>query len=447
MDWQQLRFGVEIEFTDREPAAVERLPGWSWHPSDRQFDDRGAESGGEFQSPPITWAERGQIGQMLERLRAAGATANWSCGLHVHVSIEPWGQGMVDRLLEAAISCQEGLRTLLQTPPHRMLFCPPVTPAMRERFRERPERRSLVYRGRPQSHRCGINAAAWFDNGTVEIRYANASLEAEPVLRTVELCLRFVAAVGEGRALPAEPAALAEALGAPAGGYPPPSPPPLWHRERLWLEEALLPALTPRVEERVPGGEILFIRPAPGGMLVAVESEGSRLTYFRLQAGPEGFRFGQTAAGEVLSVRRAVPEEAPTMQALLHAAYAPNLAAGFNFTAATVGLEELRELIREQECYLLWAGPALVGTITLWDDGSIGRFGIEPGRKGQGLGRWLLAFAEDLARMKGWARVELDTPVSHPWLPDFYRRCGYEPVRTVHWEGKRYDSVVMEKEL
>lgn len=65
------------------------------------------------------------------------------------------------------------------------------------------------------------------------------------MLRTVELCLRFVAGVGGGRHLPGEPPALAAALGAPADGDPPPEAAPLWYRERLWLEEALMATLRP----------------------------------------------------------------------------------------------------------------------------------------------------------------------------------------------------------
>lgn len=41
---------------------------------------------------------------MLARLRKAGARANWDCGLHVHVSLEPWGEAMVLPLVDAALA-------------------------------------------------------------------------------------------------------------------------------------------------------------------------------------------------------------------------------------------------------------------------------------------------------------------------------------------------------
>jgi hypothetical protein len=289
VDWQKLRFGVELEFVDGDPDRVELLPGWVMKQGEQQDGDDGRPTGAELSPPPLTWADRDQIRVMAERLRLTGARASWSCGLHVHVGLEPWGQEVVLPLLDAALACQDGLRALLKTAAHRLIFCPPVTPAMRQRYLARPERASLIHWGRPQSHRCGINAAAWFDKQTVEIRYPNGSLDGEEILRTVELCLRFVAAVGAGRRLPPEPLALAEALGAPVEGYPPPVPAPLWHLERMWLEEALLPVLAPRLQKLAPHGEILQIRPVPGGLRVEVEFPNQRTTCYFVRPSPSGW--------------------------------------------------------------------------------------------------------------------------------------------------------------
>ena len=234
VDSQELRFGVEIEFVEGDPEGVELLPGWVMSLDERQVDDAGEDSGAELKPPPMLWRDRELVREMLQRLRATGARANWSCGLHVHVGLQPWGQDMVLPLVDAALAHQDALRRLLRTAEDRMIYCPPVVPAMRSRYLTHPERSALVHRGRPQSHRCGINVAAWFDFGTVEIRYPNGSLEYSEVMNTVELCLRFVAAVGAGRlrksvggegraAAPADATALAAALGAPVDGYPPPA--------------------------------------------------------------------------------------------------------------------------------------------------------------------------------------------------------------------------------
>lgn len=292
IDWQELRFGVEIEFVEGDPAGVPLLPGWVMDRNERQVDDAGEDSGAELRPPPLLWRDREQIRVMLARLTATGARANWSCGLHVHVGLEPWGQDIVLPLIDAALAHQDALRRLLRTAEDRRIHCPPVVPEMRRRYLANPQREALVHRGRPQSHRCGINAAAWFDFGTVEIRYPNGSLDYREVVNTVELCLRFVAAVGAGR-LPgpseADGAALAAFLGAPAEGYPPPQPAPLWHRERMWLEEALIPVLEPLVRARLPGAEILSIRPVANGFRVTAEDSEERRTAFLARPGPEGW--------------------------------------------------------------------------------------------------------------------------------------------------------------
>ena len=298
VDWTTIRFGVELEFVGGKPGEMELLPGWSMLHDELQVDERGMLSGAELISPPLFWDERESIRLMTERLKATGAYANWSCGLHVHVDLSAWDEAVVAPLLDAALRTQDALRRLLRTADHRLIFCPPVTPAMRARYAERPGSRALHNPGRPQSHRCGINARAWYDNGTVEIRYANGSLEYGEIERTVELCLRWTAAVGAGKALPEDPWALARALGAPTDGYPPPLEPPLWHLERMWLEDALIPALTPFVRERMPDGEIHTIRPAPGGrLLVDAEDEQGRIRRFEARPASGGWKLADCPEG------------------------------------------------------------------------------------------------------------------------------------------------------
>ncbi|KIL39971.1 hypothetical protein SD70_16415 [Gordoniibacillus kamchatkensis] len=288
-DWRSLQFGVEIEFVGGTPETVELLPGWIMSLDERQIDDTGEESGSELNPPPLRWEDREQIREMLARLRAHGATANWNCGLHVHVGLEPWGPDAVPRFIDAALLYQEAVRALLKTSEDRLAFCPPVTREMRDRFRSERAEAALRHKGRPQSHRCGINLAAWFDIGTVEIRYANGSLNDDEVIRTVEFCLRFVAAIGEGRTLPGDPKQLAAELGAPVSGYPEPIPAPRWYRERIWLENALVPVLAPLAANLVQDGEILHILPEPDGIGVAIEDADGKLHKYLLHPPSAGW--------------------------------------------------------------------------------------------------------------------------------------------------------------
>lgn len=278
VDWKELTFGVEIEFVGGAPEQVELLPGWIMDLNERQTDDTGDESGSELKPPPLVWGQREQIREMLARLQVTGARANWNCGLHVHVGLKPWGQEGIPRFIEAALMYQDAVRHLFNTGDDRLIFCPPVTPEMIDRYRVNPGEEALRHKGRPQSHRCGINLAAWFDIGTVEIRYANGSLNYDEVIRTAEFCLRFVAAVGEGRTLSSDPRQMAAQLGVPVSGYPKPIPAPRWYRERMWLEDALIPVLGPLAGRLVPNGEIHHILPHPEGLLVAIEDVDGKVS-------------------------------------------------------------------------------------------------------------------------------------------------------------------------
>ena len=297
IDWKALKFCVEIEFVGGLPEGLELLPGWTLSLDERQLDEDGTESGGELRTPPITWKEREQIRTMLSRLRERGARSNWGCGLHVHVDLQPWGAEIIFPLAKTALFSQEALRDLLQTSEHRLLYCPPVTERMLERYRKNPDRAAFHRPGRPQSHRCGINVAAWFDIGTVEIRYANGSLDYGEVMRATECCLRFVAAVGAGARLPDSPLELASAIGAPLSGYPPAKLAPQWYRERIWLEDLLIPVIEPLVQKRVPGGDIHHVTPAPKGLKVAAETPDGNMTVFTIRPTQTGWEFSEDDSG------------------------------------------------------------------------------------------------------------------------------------------------------
>ena len=75
------------------------------------------------------------------------------------------------------------------------------------------------------------------------------------------------------------------------------------------------------------------------------------------------------------------------------------------------------------------------------------QFAVDPQLQGGGLGRALMARAEQWAREHGFHELALDTAEPATHLVAFYARLGYRPVGHVQWQGKAYRSVVMSKAL
>jgi GNAT superfamily N-acetyltransferase len=83
---------------------------------------------------------------------------------------------------------------------------------------------------------------------------------------------------------------------------------------------------------------------------------------------------------------------------------------------------------------------AIVGTVRIvrLDDrtGELGMLVADPDRRGIGIGRDLVRFAEDLSRRRGLSAMQLELLVPQGWthpekvrLHDWYSRIGYAPVR------------------
>ena len=75
----------------------------------------------------------------------------------------------------------------------------------------------------------------------------------------------------------------------------------------------------------------------------------------------------------------------------------------------------------------------------------LSRLGVHEQWKGEGLGRRLLAHAEEMVRVQDYTFIWLTTPEDHPYLPDLYRRHGYEITDRYPLEYRDYDEIIMEK--
>lgn len=289
VDWTALVFGVEVEFVGDSPERVPLVGGWSLDLDERQRAQTGESSGAEVRSGKLTWASREEIRHAFGHLAAAGMSVNWSCGLHVHVGLQPWGEAILEPMLDAVLRTQDALLKLLRTPKHRMLFAPRLTTAMRDEWKARPRKNALRHDRRPQGARCGINVAAWYDYETVEFRQPNATFDVGAAYYAVELCLRWVAAVGAAADLPADPDALASALGVSHGSAPVPLPEPVWHHREELLNDLLIPVLQPMVEAEVPEARILFVRATREGILAKTDSGRRRNHRFWFHPTSGGF--------------------------------------------------------------------------------------------------------------------------------------------------------------
>jgi GNAT superfamily N-acetyltransferase len=156
-------------------------------------------------------------------------------------------------------------------------------------------------------------------------------------------------------------------------------------------------------------------------------------------------------------IRPVTPEDAAAALGLMHAAHAWNLANGFNFTAADISAEALAPRL-DPATFFVAANETLLGTVEIkpevpmdpWHvpgDWGLHLLAVAPEAAGRGVGRALVDHAEALARAAGAARLVLDTPQHHPWLPAFYRRLGYVDIDAIRWDGKHYVSTILAKPL
>jgi GNAT superfamily N-acetyltransferase len=109
--------------------------------------------------------------------------------------------------------------------------------------------------------------------------------------------------------------------------------------------------------------------------------------------------------------------------------------------AARTTEAEVAELIQAGQVVVARSGERVVGVVRVQRlaDG-VGEFGMlvaAPETRGTGVGRNLVAFAENWARERGLSRMQLELLVPRTWkhpvkefLRDWYTRIGYRVVRT-----------------
>lgn len=152
-----------------------------------------------------------------------------------------------------------------------------------------------------------------------------------------------------------------------------------------------------------------------------------------------------------LVIRSASQDDAEELSAVYRNAYRVNRKLGFPMTSESVTVAEVSEWIRTDHISVAIRGGDIVGGVRVQLEDSnrakISRVAVHEAAKGNGIGTRLMLHAEELAKRKGCDVVWLTTPENHPFLPDWYRRLGYEKVGPHPLDLWEYNSIKLEKRL
>jgi predicted N-acetyltransferase YhbS len=127
----------------------------------------------------------------------------------------------------------------------------------------------------------------------------------------------------------------------------------------------------------------------------------------------------------IAGIRAATPEEAPALAALINAAFQVE---SFFVEGDRTSTDEVRALMDKGSFLVAEREGSLAGCVYVEGRGARGYFGllaVDPARTGAGLGRALVAAAEEHIRRGGGEAVDISVVDLREELPPFYRRLGY----------------------
>ena len=153
--------------------------------------------------------------------------------------------------------------------------------------------------------------------------------------------------------------------------------------------------------------------------------------------------------------RLATLSDVSQIRTLVNEAYKELADMGLNYTASYQDDEETKKRMAQGRTFVLLSGSEIVGSVLFHEknyftekkSAYISQFAISSKLKRQGLGSIILDFLEQLANDEKFEAVQLDTAKPAKHLTDWYTSRGYKTVGEMHWEGKTYDSQIMEKTL
>jgi ribosomal protein S18 acetylase RimI-like enzyme len=160
-------------------------------------------------------------------------------------------------------------------------------------------------------------------------------------------------------------------------------------------------------------------------------------------------------------VRRIAPsDDLAAITSLIHAAYAPHLAAGLRYWGTHQSVASTVRRLASGTSFVIVDESQYIGTVVVRrpqpksqvplyrepDVWSISQFCIAPAHKGTGLGRMLHDTALAHASTEGAKYMALDTAEPATTLIALYKRWGYSVVGTCDWRpNTNYLSVLMKR--
>jgi len=145
-------------------------------------------------------------------------------------------------------------------------------------------------------------------------------------------------------------------------------------------------------------------------------------------------------------IRKAMPADVPAIERIVRAAYTRYI--------ERIGkppgpmLNDYPVHIAAGAAWVLDEGGAVAGVLVLLPEADhllLDNVAVDPARHGAGLGRRLIAFAEDEARRRGFTEVRLYTHVMMHENLVLYPRLGYEEY--ARFEQAGYQRVFMRKRV
>lgn len=200
-------FGTQVEWARGTYDTRRVLDGQGRHwkvVSDSSIDGP-AEERTEFVSPICRWEDIETVQELVRKLRRAGAKADPSCGIHVHIGLGNHTPKTLRNLVNI-VNAKEDLLTqaLGISPERRAQWCRPVDPTFLERLNRRKpktkaefaqlwysdrdwEWHARTHYDRSRYHLLNLHSA--FQKGTIEFRAFNSTLHAGEIKSYIQLCM------------------------------------------------------------------------------------------------------------------------------------------------------------------------------------------------------------------------------------------------------------------